>query len=88
MNEWEIAALVLAVAIAPCLGVCFLAGATHGLAALEVASTLLTTVPALTIMALASRLAERLDVKHAGGESRRRRRAQPPLPTLSRSGGG
>ena len=44
MNEWEIAALVLAVAIAPCLGLCFLAGATHALAALEVASTLLTTV--------------------------------------------
>ena len=44
MNEWEIAALVLAVAIAPCLGLCFLAGATHALAAVEVASTLLTTV--------------------------------------------
>ena len=44
MNEWAIAALVLAVAIAPCLGLCFLAGATHALAALEVASTLLTTV--------------------------------------------
>ncbi len=43
MNEWEIAALVLAVGIVPCLGVCFLAGATHALAALEVASTLLTT---------------------------------------------
>lgn len=44
MNEWEIAALVLAVAIAPCLGVCVLAGATHALAAVEVASTLLATV--------------------------------------------
>ena len=44
MNEWEIAAVVLEVAIAPCLGLCFLAGATHALAALEVASTLLTTV--------------------------------------------
>ena len=44
MTEWEIAALVLAVAIEPCLGLCFLAGATHALAALEVASTLLTTV--------------------------------------------
>ena len=44
MNEWEIAAIVLAVAIVPCLGVCCLPGAAHGLAALEVASTLLTTV--------------------------------------------
>jgi multicomponent Na+:H+ antiporter subunit F len=44
MNEWEIAAIVLAGALVPCLGVCFLAGATHALAALEVASTLLTTV--------------------------------------------
>ncbi len=45
--------------------------------------------PALTIMALASRLAERLDLKRAGGpESRRRRRVQPRRPTLSRSGGG
>ena len=43
--------------------------------------------PALTIMALASRLAERLDLKRAGGaESRRRRRAQPRRPILSRSG--
>ncbi len=44
MNEWEIAAIVLAGAMVPCLGVCLLAGATHALAALEVASTLLTTV--------------------------------------------
>jgi choline dehydrogenase-like flavoprotein len=45
--------------------------------------------PALTIMALASRLAERLDLKRTGGpESRRRRRAQPRRPTPSRSGGG
>lgn len=43
MNEWEIAALVLAVAMLPCLGVCVRAGAAHALAAVEVASTLLTT---------------------------------------------
>ena len=45
MNEWEIAALVLAVGDrCRASGVCFLAGATHALAAFEVASTLLTTV--------------------------------------------
>ena len=45
--------------------------------------------PALTIMALASRLAERLDLKRVGGpRSRRQRRALPRLPALSRSGGG
>lgn len=44
MNEWEIAALVLAVAMLPCLAVCFVAGAAHGLAAIEVASTLLASV--------------------------------------------
>jgi multisubunit Na+/H+ antiporter MnhF subunit len=44
MNEWEIAAVVLAAAIVPCLAVCALAGATHALAAVEVASTVLTTV--------------------------------------------
>jgi multicomponent Na+:H+ antiporter subunit F len=44
MNEWEIAAIVLAGALIPCLGVCVLAGATHALAAVEVASTLLTSI--------------------------------------------
>jgi multisubunit Na+/H+ antiporter MnhF subunit len=44
MNEWELAALVLAGAMLPCLGVCALASATGALAALEVASTLLTTI--------------------------------------------
>ena len=45
--------------------------------------------PALTIMALASRLAERLDLKRVGGpRSRRQRRALPRRPTLSRSDGG
>ncbi|HWE34743.1 MAG TPA: monovalent cation/H+ antiporter complex subunit F [Solirubrobacteraceae bacterium] len=44
MNEWTVVALVLIVALVPCLAVCVLAGATHALAAYEVASTLLTTV--------------------------------------------
>jgi multisubunit Na+/H+ antiporter MnhF subunit len=44
MNEWEIAALVLIAGIVPCLGVCVLAGATHALAAFEVASTLMATI--------------------------------------------
>jgi multisubunit Na+/H+ antiporter MnhF subunit len=44
MNKWEIVAVVLAVAMAPCLGVAVLAGAEHALAAVEVASTLLTTL--------------------------------------------
>jgi multisubunit Na+/H+ antiporter MnhF subunit len=44
MNEWQLAALVLTAAFVPCLGVCLLTGATHALAALEVAGTLGTTV--------------------------------------------
>lgn len=44
MNEWELAALVLIAGMLPCLGVCVLAGATHALAAFEVASTLTTTI--------------------------------------------
>ncbi len=44
MNEWTVVALVLIVALLPCLVVCVLAGATHALAAFEVACTLLTTV--------------------------------------------
>jgi multisubunit Na+/H+ antiporter MnhF subunit len=44
MNEWQIAALVLAASIIPCLGVAFLSRqATTALAALELAGTLLTT---------------------------------------------
>lgn len=43
MNEWEIAALVLAAAMLPCLAICVLAQAPHALAALEVAATLLST---------------------------------------------
>jgi choline dehydrogenase-like flavoprotein len=46
--------------------------------------------PALTIMALASRLAERLDLKRAGAsaEQQRRlpRRRQPPAPTRAGAG--
>ena len=46
--------------------------------------------PAITIMALASRLAERLDVKRAGesGARQRRRRQRPPRPAPTRAGAG
>jgi multisubunit Na+/H+ antiporter MnhF subunit len=44
MNQWEVVAAVLGVALIACLGVCALAGVMHGLAALEVAGMLLTTV--------------------------------------------
>ena len=45
--------------------------------------------PALTIMALASRLAERLTLKRAGESgARQRRRQRPPRPALSRAGAG
>ena len=44
MNAWEIAAAVLAVAIVPCLGVAVLVGAAEALVALELSSTLATTV--------------------------------------------
>ena len=43
MNEWEIAAAVLAGAILPCLGVCLFATALDALAALELAGTLLSS---------------------------------------------
>ena len=43
MNEWEIAALALGVAIVPCLAVCILARATSALVALELAGTLLAS---------------------------------------------
>jgi multicomponent Na+:H+ antiporter subunit F len=49
MNGWEIAAIVLIGSLLPCIGVCALAGAMDGLAALEVAST----VAATALMALA-----------------------------------
>jgi choline dehydrogenase-like flavoprotein len=43
--------------------------------------------PAITIMALASRLAERLDLKRLGAAGSRPRRRRVPLPTSSRAGG-
>jgi multisubunit Na+/H+ antiporter MnhF subunit len=43
MNEWEIAATVLAVAIVPCLGVCVWGRVASALAALELAGTLLAS---------------------------------------------
>jgi multisubunit Na+/H+ antiporter MnhF subunit len=43
MNEWEIAALVLAAAIGPCIGICVFGQATSALAGLELASTLLAS---------------------------------------------
>ncbi len=43
MNEWEIAATVLAALIVPCLAVCALGTAASALAALELAGTLLST---------------------------------------------
>lgn len=44
MNEWAIAATVLAFALVPCLLVCLLAPAPHGLVALEIAGVLATTI--------------------------------------------
>lgn len=43
MNEWEIAAAVLGAAILPCLGVCAFSTALSGLAAFELAGTLLAS---------------------------------------------
>jgi multisubunit Na+/H+ antiporter MnhF subunit len=43
MNEWEIAAAVLAGAIGPCLGVCAFSTALSALAALELGGTLLSS---------------------------------------------
>ncbi len=43
MNRWEIAALVIMVALLPCLAVAVLAGAAAALAAVEVASVLAVT---------------------------------------------
>ena len=44
MNEWEIAATVLGFALIPCGAIAFLSDPSHGLAALEVAAVLLTTI--------------------------------------------
>jgi multisubunit Na+/H+ antiporter MnhF subunit len=43
MNEWEIAAAVLAAAILPCLGVAALTGPMRALAAFELSGTLLSS---------------------------------------------
>ncbi len=44
MNEWEIAASVLGFALIPCAVVALVAAPSHGLAAMQVASVLLTTI--------------------------------------------
>ncbi len=44
MNEWEIAATVLGFALIPCTGLALLAEPPHGLAALQVAGVLLSTI--------------------------------------------
>ncbi|MGZ4176084.1 MAG: monovalent cation/H+ antiporter complex subunit F [Solirubrobacteraceae bacterium] len=43
MNRWEVAALVIVVAVVPCLAVCVLASTAAALAAVEVASVLAVT---------------------------------------------
>jgi multisubunit Na+/H+ antiporter MnhF subunit len=44
MNEWEIAATVLAFALIPCAAVCLLAPVPHALVALEIAGVLVATI--------------------------------------------
>ena len=44
MNEWEIAATVLSFALIPCVAVALLAPPGHGLAAIEVAGVLTSTI--------------------------------------------
>ena len=44
MNEWEIAAAALTFALIPCVAICLSAPAPHGLAALEVAAVLVSTI--------------------------------------------
>jgi multisubunit Na+/H+ antiporter MnhF subunit len=44
MNEWEIAAAVLGFALIPCGAVALLADPPHGLAALQLASVLLSSI--------------------------------------------
>jgi multisubunit Na+/H+ antiporter MnhF subunit len=44
VNEWEIAAAVLGFALIPCGAVALLSEPAHGLAAVEVAAVLLTTI--------------------------------------------
>jgi multisubunit Na+/H+ antiporter MnhF subunit len=51
MSVWLLAALVLVLALIPCLAVCLLASEFDGLAAVELGSTLLTSV--LMLLAIA-----------------------------------
>jgi hypothetical protein len=44
MNEWEIAATVLGFALIPCVAVALLAPPRHGLAAMQLASVLVSTI--------------------------------------------
>jgi multisubunit Na+/H+ antiporter MnhF subunit len=44
MNAWLLAAIVLLAALLPCVAVCALSHETHALAAVELASVLLTSV--------------------------------------------
>jgi len=44
VNEWEIAATVLGFALIPCAAVALLAAPPHGLAALQLAGVLLSTI--------------------------------------------
>jgi multisubunit Na+/H+ antiporter MnhF subunit len=44
MNEWEIAAAVLAAGLVPCLGVCLTASTAAAFIALEIAGTIVVTV--------------------------------------------
>jgi multisubunit Na+/H+ antiporter MnhF subunit len=44
MNYWLFTAIVLAVCILPCAGVCFFAGPLSGIAAMQVAGGLLTAI--------------------------------------------
>lgn len=44
MNQWLLVALILAVCLIPCVGVCFFAGPLAGLTALQVAGALTTAI--------------------------------------------
>jgi multicomponent Na+:H+ antiporter subunit F len=44
MNQWLLGAAVLAICLLPCAAVCFYAGPLSGLAALQVAGGLLTSI--------------------------------------------
>ena len=44
MNEWQIAAAVLGLALIPCVGIALLGAPTAGLAAVELGAVLLTTI--------------------------------------------